>query len=86
MPFRHTPREVTVGALRFRGDALELAAVYPDPARPERYLAFITPGFPTSAISRLWIEPDYVVTDGERTIARGFFDERWEVDEERVYR
>src|SRR5262249_20078537 len=64
-PLRHGAREVQVGLLSFRGQALELAGVSPSAEHADRYLAMITPGFPSSAIGRLWVEPDYVVTDGE---------------------
>jgi pimeloyl-ACP methyl ester carboxylesterase len=85
-PLHHGPREVTVGPLLFRGEALELAGVAPNPSHPERYLAMVTPGFPSSAIGRLWIEPDYVATDGETIVARGFLDEEWQPDAGRVIR
>ena len=85
-PLRHAPAEVTVGPLTFRGRALELAALYPDPESADHYLAMITPGLPSPVIQRLWTEPDYIVTDGEAVVARGFFDEEWRVDPERLIR
>lgn len=85
-PLRHGPRETTVGSVLFRGQALELAGLAPNPLNPDHYLAMVTPGFPSSALGRLWIEPDYVVIDGETIVARGFMDEAWRPDPERVIR
>jgi hypothetical protein len=84
-PLGRSRGEVTVGTSTFRGEAVELAGLHPDPGKPERYLATMTPGFPSDLLARLWIEPDYVVTDGDRVLARGFFDDAWRADPEQLF-
>lgn len=74
LPVRVEPGAVTVGSQRFTGRALGAAFVYPNPLRPDRYVAIVAGADVAGTLRALALPdllPDWIVWDETIAPARG---------------
>ena len=86
LPVRFQERAIRIHDRTFAGDQVTVFAVFPHPENPERYLA-LHGGVTEDAVTfgshlNLLLLPDYLVYDGPRVLAWGFWDNQWKFQPE----
>ncbi len=85
LPISFGDGELTLAGKTFKGEKIAAFATFPHPDNPERYIAVHGGVTPDAVVWGCYLNalllPDYIVYDGGKTLAWGFFDNDWKLAE-----
>ena len=85
LPLEFGERSISIYGKTFKGDQVAVLATFPHPTNPDRYVAVHAGVTPDAIIWGCYLNallmPDYIVYNGGETLAWGFTDNQWQVQE-----